>query len=149
MSGSSISSKGLQSVADHVSGEPSPVTSLATDFPIKFDLTEIPYPSTYSESRETIENSYTSEAGTDLLQVTRYNKRTWTMGFKCLENLAKTLESFSDKDSFTLTFYDNQTESLSTATVSMRGFTKTLIPKSETITYCNGLYNISFNLLEF
>ena len=132
-----------------LSRDPSPVTSLASTYPIKFDLTEIPYPSTYSESRETIENSYTSEAGTDLLQVTRYGKRTWTMGFKCLESLAKTLESFSDKDSFTLTFYDTQTESLSTATVRMRGFTKTLIPKSETITYCNGLYNISFNLLEF
>ena len=125
------------------------MASLATTYPIKFNTTEIPYPSTYSEAYETIENSYTSEAGTDLLQVTRYKKKTWSMGFKCVESVAKTLEGFSDVDSFTLTYYDIRTGASTTTTVRMRGFTKALIPKSDTLTYCNGLYNVSFSLIEF
>lgn len=125
------------------------MASLAATYPLQFNTTQIPYPSSYSTGYETIENSYTSEAGTDLVQVTRYKKKTWSMGFNCLESVAQTLEGFSDVDSFTLHFYDVRTGASTTATVRMRDFSMTLIPGTDKLTYCNGLYQVSFKLIEF
>lgn len=119
------------------------------NYPMKFNTTEIPYPSTLSESYNVIEHPFTSEAGTDLLHVTRYNKLSVSMTHKCKSDLVATLEGFRDLDYFTFTHYNQITQAYETRTVRMRGYSKSYVYKSDGLSVTKGLWSVSFTLEEF
>ena len=125
------------------------MASLAVTYPLYFDLTQIPYPSSFNLAYETVENTYTSEAGTDLAQVTRYRKKQWDMSFKVMDSVVRTLESFADKDSFTFKYYDIRTQAYAETTVRLRDFQQSLHAKTEKLEQSMGLYDVSFKLIEF
>lgn len=114
----------------------------------KFNNTEILRPIAWSETSNVIEAVNTSEAGTDIINVTRYDKLTISAEFGCSAAWAKTFKSFSILDSFTLTRYDVISEADETRTVRMRNYSQTLIKDSQTLTGQNGLYSITFDLEE-
>lgn len=53
------------------------------DYPVKFDDTEIPEPEEWSEESSVIENVNQTEAGTDQISVTRFDKLSVSCSFKC------------------------------------------------------------------
>ncbi len=127
---------------------------LYNTYPILFDTTQILSPSQWDEKSEVIENVNQSEAGTDNVEVARYDKLTVSARFKVAESStagtwAKTFKEFSKKASFTLKRYDILAEAYEERTVRMRNFFASLDRKSDLLPNINGVWDISFDLIEF
>ena len=122
-------------------------------YPIMFNSTELPSPSQWDETSEVVENVNVTEAGTDQVEVTRYDKLTVNVKYRIAEDLtggiANTLKDFSKKASFTLKRYDVLAQAYEERTVRMRDFKMSLVPKSEYLTAVNGVWEITFTLKEF
>ena len=114
----------------------------------KFNNTELLRPVSWSETSNVIESVNTSESGTDIINVVRYDKLTISAEFGCSHTWAKTFREFSLLDSFVLTRYDVISGTDEQRTVRMRNYSQTLIKDSETLAGFNGLYNITFDLEE-
>lgn len=114
----------------------------------KFNNTKILRPISWSETSNVIETVQVTEAGTDVINVTRYDKISISAEFGCTDAWAKTFREFSRLDTFTLTRYDVVSGEEEERTVRMRNYTQTLVKDSETLAGFNGLYNISFELEE-
>lgn len=114
----------------------------------KFNDTELLRPVSWSETSNVIESVNTSESGTDIINVVRYDKLTINAEFGCSDQWAKTFREFSLLDSFVLTRYDVISGDEEERTVRMRNYSQTLIKDSETLAGFNGLYNITFDLEE-
>lgn len=125
------------------------MSSIRTSYPMLFNNTIIPFPSSYSENSQTIENVKQTEAGTDIVNVLRYNKLKATMSFKCLQPTVQALASFEEEPSFTFKRYDPKTGLYGEKTVRMRNFTCSPVKGSEDLTEVNGVWEVSFNLEEF
>lgn len=119
------------------------------DFPIKFDSTTLFKPEKWDESYSTIENVRQTEAGTDSISVTRFNKLNVSCEFSCTDVWAKFFLEYSKKLSFTLSIYDVETSAYVQKTVRMRNYKSGIEPNSEYVTSSFGLYNVSFDLIEF
>lgn len=113
-----------------------------------FDNTEILYPISWDENLGVVENVNTSEAGTDIIQVTRLGKLTVKAQFKCTETWVAVFEEFAGKDTFTLTRYDALAHNKVTHTVRMRNYNAKLVKNSWKLSGYNGLWEVSFTLLE-
>lgn len=122
---------------------------LKSSYPIKFNTTEIPFPASWSESPETLEKVFQSEAGTDKIIIQRKNKLKVTMNYNCLDTLANTLGTFSQMDSFTFKRYNPITATYEERTVRMRNYSCAFVKKSEDLSATNGIWKISFTLEEF
>lgn len=127
---------------------------LYNTYPILFDTTQILSPSQWDETSVVIENVNQSEAGTDNVEVARYDKLTVSARFKVAESStagtwAKTFKEFSKKASFTLKRYDILAEAYEERTVRMRNFSASLERKSDLLPNINGVWDISFDLIEF
>ena len=114
----------------------------------KFNDTPILRPINWAETSNVIESVQVSEAGTDIINVTRYDKLTINCEFGCSHVWAKTFKEFSLLDSFILTSYDVISGTDEQRTVRMRNYSQTLKKDSETLAGFNGLYSITFDLEE-
>lgn len=119
------------------------------DYPYKFDTTTILFPLTWQETFNTIDDVQTSEAGGDLVTVSRYGKLSVSAGFKCTSGWVKTFQGFMDKPSFTLHRYDALAEGYKTHTVRMREFSCNFMSKSQDLSTTKGIWEVSFVLEEF
>lgn len=127
---------------------------LSSTYPIMFDDTQILSPSEWNETSNVVETVNVTEAGTDNVEVTRYDKLTISAKFKVAEatnvgEWAKVFKEFSKKPSFTLKRYDILEQGYEQRTVRMRDFTAELMAKSDLLPSINGIWNISFMLIEF
>lgn len=127
---------------------------LYNTFPIVFDETQILSPSQWEETSDVIEEINTTEAGTDNIEVTRYDKLTVSARFKVAESQtggewAKTFKTFSKKPSISVKRYDIMTQAYDTRTMRMRDFSAVLVSKSDLLSGVNGVWEISFKLIEF
>ena len=127
---------------------------LNSTYPILFDNTQILSPSEWNETSNVVETVNVTEAGTDNVEVTRYDKLTISAKFKVAEatnvgEWAKVFKEFSKKPSFTLKRYDILEQGYEERTVRMRDFTAELMAKSDLLPSINGIWNISFTLIEF
>lgn len=131
---------------------------LRSTYPTMFDSTEILSPTSWKESSNVIETVNQSEAGTDLVDVTRYDKLIVDASYTIAETYetggvgngwAKTFKEFSEKASFTLKRYDPLVGGYEERTVRMRSFSAELIKKSDLFDAINGGWRISFKLEEF
>jgi hypothetical protein len=119
------------------------------DFPILFDDVTILRPMNWQEQSKVVENTVLSEAGTDIVEVVRYDKLTIAAQFSVTSAWAKTFKEFSKKDSISVSRYDVLTETYDVRTMRIRNFTLTRRRKSEFVEGYYGLYDVAFNLEEF
>lgn len=112
---------------------------------IKFNTTEIPFLSTWEESYVIVETQGRTEAGTDQIIVNRETtKLEVNAGGVLLSSGLAAIEAFILTPSFTLTLPNGDTR-----TVRMRDFKKTLKPRTEKLTATDGIWSVSFRLIEF
>lgn len=122
---------------------------MLSEYPIYFDDFKLFTPESWEESYAVIENTNQTEAGTDQVIVTRYDKLSVSASFKCSSRWAAKFAEFRDKDSIQVKLYDLKTQDYKTRTMRMRNF-KTGPEKNSEKTRCtNGLYTVNFDLQEF
>ncbi|MCH4013803.1 MAG: hypothetical protein LKE64_05695 [Solobacterium sp.] len=119
------------------------------DYPIYFDETELFTPESWEESYSVIESTNQTEAGTDQVIVTRYDKLSVSASFQCSSRWAAKFAEFRDKDSIQVKLYDLKSQDYKTRTMRMRNFKTGPEKNSEKTRGTNGLYTVSFDLEEF
>ncbi len=124
-------------------------SSIRTNYPMMFNQTVIPFPADYSENSQTIEKVMQTEAGTDVVTISRYNKLHATMSFVCLQDVVQTLGSFANVDSFTFKRYNPIIDDYEERTVRMRNFNFHPRKGSEDLKEVSGVWEVSFDLEEF
>ena len=122
---------------------------MLSEYPIIFDGTEHFTPDSWEESYDVIENTNQTEAGTDQVVVTRYDKLSVSASFKCTSRWASIFAEFRDQDSIEVEIYDLKTQGYKTRTMRMRNFKTGPEKNSEKTKDTNGLYVVSFDLTEF
>jgi hypothetical protein len=122
---------------------------LKKDFPIWFDDTKIFWPLKWQENYEVVETQNTTEAGTDQIIVSRYDKLSVSCEFQCSDLWVAVFAAFRDQDSISVKLYDLKTRAYKTRTMRIRNFKVTLESNSEKLSMSNGLYMVSFDLQEF
>ena len=125
------------------------MASLRSTYPMYFDTVAIPFPSTYNESANTIETVNKSEAGTDIVNVTRDDKLSISMTIKCLQPTVQAIGAFQTKPSFTFKRYQPKTGAYEERTVRMRNLSITLLKGSQDLTEVDGVWQMVFRLEEF
>lgn len=123
---------------------------LKEDFPIYFDSTEITIKHRqWARSYANIITVNTTEAGTDDVEYLRFGKTSIRAQFRCMDGWVSTFAEFSHKPAITVKFYDVELKAYIEKSMRMEGFSVTEIPKSVDIDVTNGIYDVSFNLVEF
>ena len=122
---------------------------MLSEYPIYFDDVKLFTPESWEESYAVIENTNQTEAGTDQVIVTRYDKLSVSASFKCSSRWAAKFAEFRDKDSIQVKLYDLKTQDYKTRTMRMRNFKTGPEKNSEKTKGTNGLYTVSFDLQEF
>lgn len=109
------------------------------------------WPSTWRESYETVENVNLSEAGTDIVNVTRYGKLSVSASLKCSRTVAKQLKEYSDEPYIFVALFDIIKAEYVKHKVRFRDFKINLVNKSWELTenpYSDGIFDVSFSLKE-
>lgn len=109
------------------------------------------WPSSWKESYETVENVNLSEAGTDIVNVTRYGKLSVSASLKCTRTVAKQLKGYSNEPYIYVALYDVVSAGYVKHKVRFRDFKISPINKSWELTenpYSDGIYEVSFSLKE-
>ena len=123
------------------------VTTLA-DFPYKFDNTAIDFPLTWQETVNTVEDVQRTEAGTDVIILTRTDKLSVSVTARVSSSKIIFFDEYSKKKSFTLARYDMARNMYETRTVRMRNYTRSLLRHSEGLEVTKGVWDISYTLEE-
>lgn len=119
------------------------------DFPIEINSTTLPFPHKWQETSNVVETVNKTEAGTDQVEVVRYDKLTISCEFGCTNTLVATLKGFSKMSSLSVKYYDAETDAYKTRTMRMRKFSVRLADGSHTLPAVRGVWNVSFDLEEF
>ena len=122
---------------------------MLSEYPIYFDETKLFTPESWEESYAVVESTNQTEAGTDQVIVTRYDKLSVSASFQCSSRWAATFATFRDKDSIAVKLYDLKEQGYKTRTMRMRNFKPGPEKNSEKTRGTNGLYTVSFDLEEF
>lgn len=123
------------------------VTTLA-DYPYCFDNTPIDFPLTWQETVKTVEDVQQTEAGTDVIILTRTDKLSVSVTARVSSAKLLFYDTYSTKKSFLLSRYDVETGIYDNRTVRMRNYTRSLKRHSETLTVTKGVWDISYTLEE-
>ena len=122
---------------------------LKKDFPIYFDDTKLFWPSKWQEAYSVVDTTNQTEAGTDQVIVTRYDKLSVSCEFQCSDTWAAVFTNFRDQDSIAVKLYDLKTRGYKTRTMRIRNFKTGPEKNSQKLKDSNGLYTVSFDLYEF
>lgn len=123
---------------------------LKTDYPVYFDDIELKIRRLqWGRDYENISNEYQTEDGHDDVEVIRKGKAVIRASFQVSDVWASILAEFNDKPFFSVRFYDVKTKDYTTLTMRMDGLSIDEEPYSDTVSSSNGLYTVSFDLLEF
>lgn len=118
------------------------------DYPIIFDNTELFTPDKWEESYEVLENVNETEAGTDSIEVTRDEKLTIYAEFSCTSEWVRRFRLFS-KHIVNVRIYDSETDAYKTYQMRIRNFKKGTEQHSEYVRSSVGLYNVTFDLIQY
>lgn len=119
------------------------------DYPIKFNDETVPDPIKFDAEQSTIEQVNETEAGTDLIVVTRYGKMSYNCEFHCSSMWAHKFAMYARADVIELSCYDLLADGLATKSVRLRDFRPSLVDNSRNVEGTNGLYRVTFKLEEF
>lgn len=118
-------------------------------YPIMFGSTAIPNPTEYSQSSEVIEDVNETEAGTDIVIISRRDKLTVSLSFNVSSAWAKRFETFRDTEPISVKLYDAKTGAYKTRSMRIRNYKTSLVDDSWNTPNTNGLYEVSFELKEY
>lgn len=118
-------------------------------YPVKFDGETIFTPSSWEESSAVVESVNETEAGTDQIIVTRYDKLAVSASFQCSSRWAGKFKAYSKKNSVTVSLYDIETHGYKDRVMRLRSFKAALMERSERVAGTDGLWTVSFTLEEF
>jgi len=120
------------------------------DFPIKINNTPIPVPIEWSENSLVVENANTTEAGTDVIDVLRVDKLTVTASFDVSSAWLSTFKGWANSTSaLSVKIYDPVTEAYVERSMRIRNFINNLVKDSDKTSGTIGLWNVTFDLIEF
>lgn len=124
--------------------------SKLNDFPTKINNTPIPVPIEWSENSSVVENAMTTEAGTDVVDVLRVDKLTVTASFDVSSAWLATFKGWANSTSaLTVDIYDPVTNAYKQRSMRIRNFISNLVQNSDNTSGTIGLYNLTFDLIEF
>lgn len=118
------------------------------DYPYCFDDIELNFPLTWQETVKTVEDVQQTEAGADIIIVTRYDKLTVNVTARVTSTNLAIFNTYSKKKSFNLYRYDVNTGLYDTRRVRMRNYVRSLKRHSEDLTITMGVWDVSFTLEE-
>ena len=128
---------------------------MLSSYPLLFGSTALLFPTTWNEKYEQIESINVSESGTDIVQVSRAEKLTLSLAYKITGDLLPIFEYYRKHptDTISVSIWDAEgggtaTEGYVIKTMRMRNFSKSLVRKSQELGAVNGVWNISFDLIE-
>lgn len=123
---------------------------LYNEYPLTFDETEIkPTRQSWTIDYYNIYNENMTEDGHDDIEVIRRGKVEISASFQCSDFWASIITQFNDLTMISVKYYDIATKTYITRTMRMEGLRVQEAKYSEKIQTSNGLYTISFNLVEF
>ena len=119
------------------------------NYPVKINNTAIPFSGSMKEKYDTIEDTGTSEAGTDIVQVRRLGKLTLNVSYTMLSSFLATLEGWRDSTTYlTVNIFDFTTGAYKERQMRMRNYNKSLVKNSQDLTVTTGIWKVSFDLIE-
>lgn len=120
------------------------------DYPIKFNTTSLPFPTSWKQSHNKIQSVLQSEGGDDLVQRVRVDKLHIDAQFVFADDTwVKFFSQYDKLESFTLYQYSPESSGYEQRTVRMEGFSYGQRRKSEVLTAVTGIWEVSFTLEEF
>ena len=120
------------------------------DYPVQINSTNLPVAVSWNENSEVIENANTTEAGTDIVDIARVDKLTVTASYDCSSDWVKTFKEWAKSTSkLTVKIYDPVSEAYATRYMRMRNFVSNLVKNSDKNSGTIGLWNVTFDLIEF
>ena len=119
------------------------------DYPIRFDGENIFTPSSWEEESNVVESVNETEAGTDQIIVTRYDKLSVSASFQCTSTWAGRFKAYSKQASVTVSLYDIETHGYKNRDMRLRSFKAVPVEHSERNRGTDGLWTVSFTLEEF
>lgn len=123
---------------------------MLSNYPIYFDNTELTIRRVqWSRGYENLANVSETEAGTDDVEVIRKGKTVIGAAFNCSDRWASILSAFNDQQSIQVRFYDIKTKDYVTLKMRMEDLNIDEVQNSDRVSGTNGLYIVSFNLVEF
>lgn len=124
--------------------------SKLNDYPVKINNTPIPVPIEWSENSSVVENAMTTEAGTDVVDVLRVDKLTVTASFNVSSSWLATFKGWANSTSaLAVKIYDPVTDAYVERSMRIRNFISNLVQNSDNTSGTIGLYNLTFDLIEF
>lgn len=119
-------------------------------YPVTINSTAIPVPVSWNENAEVVENVNTTEAGTDVADVLRVDKLTVNASFDVSSAWLATFKGWANSTSeLTVKIYDAVTDAYVTRYMRIRNFAANLVPYSDRTSGTIGLWNVTFDLIEF
>lgn len=123
---------------------------LITDFPIYINDTEIKARAlTWDRSYSNVVNVNMTEDGVDDYEVIRAGKSEISAQFQCSDYWASIFAGFIQEPILAVRFYDVATKGYIELEMHMEALTTSLIEYSDAVQSTNGLYDVSFTLVEF
>lgn len=124
--------------------------SSLNDYPVQINSTDLPVPITWEETANVVENSNTTEAGTDIVDIMRVDKLTVTASFDVSSAWLATFKGWANSTSkLTVKIYDSVTDGYVTRYMRIRNFVSSLVQNSDKNSGTKGLWNVTFDLIEF
>ena len=119
-------------------------------YPVTINSTAIPVPISWNETAEVVENVNTTEAGTDVIDVLRVDKLSVNASFNVSSAWLATFKGWANSTSaLTVKIYDAVTDAYVTRYMRIRNFTNNLVENSDRTSGTIGLWNVTFDLIEF
>lgn len=119
------------------------------DYPIKFDSIALFRPEKWEVSYGKVVNVKQSEAGTDMVTTTRTGKLNISAEFRCTDVWLKKFREFDAMGSFKMSVYDVVAEGYMEHTVRIENLKSSLEVHSDYVAVSNGLYTVSFDIIEY
>lgn len=120
------------------------------DYPIQINSTSIPVPTSWSETSNVVEAEHTTEAGTDIVDIMRVDKLSVSASFDVSSSWLSQFKTWATSTSkLTVKIYDAVTAGYVSRYMRIRNFNYTLVPNSDRTADTVGLWNVTFDLIEF
>lgn len=119
-------------------------------YPTKINNTTIPVPISWNETPEVIENVMTTEAGRDISDVMRVDKLTVNASFNVSSAWLSTFKGWANSTSaLTVQIYDAVSDAYVSRSMRIRNFNYSLVQNSDRTSGTIGLWELTFDLIEF
>lgn len=119
------------------------------DYPTIINNTPLFQPNKWEETSEVVEETYKTEAGTDQVSVTRYDKLSVDAQYRVNSEWLKQFKMWSKVDSLDASIYDATANGYVNRVMRMRNFKDSPIEWSERMEDTDGIWDVSFSLEEF